>query len=488
MTKQPPTKPGKLSDLARHVVLPSGITSTGWPAVRDKAATFGVEFDAWQDGAGRVILAKRSDGSYACSVGGVVMSIPRQVGKTFLIGAIVFAMCLLNPGMRVLWTAHHSDTATETFQSLQGFSRRKKVRPHVAKVLVDAMTIKFVNGSSIMFGARERGFGRGMTKVGLLVFDEAQILTERASADMVPTTNTINDALVIYTGTPPKPSDPSEVFTNRRAEALAGDSDDMAYIEFSADRGCDPMSKKQWAKANPSYPGRTNDAAMLRMKKNLTPDSFTREALGIWDEDLSGKALVSSKQWKALESDAPSGGETFYGIKFSPDGEMMALSVALRPKDGPIHVEGVFHKPMYDGIRWLVDWLQAPTPGDPRERPRWSTCGAIVVDGKANAPAFVKALLTEGCKERQIKRPNTDEVVAAHSLWLQAVRNGEMTVIDDPAMLASVTGAGRRKIGNLGGWGLEPLTEEVDVTLAESGVLAHFGAATVKKRKGTVYV
>jgi hypothetical protein len=44
-------------------------------------------FDGWQDGAGRLILAKRGDGMYAADQ--ILVSIPRQVGKTYLFGAIV---------------------------------------------------------------------------------------------------------------------------------------------------------------------------------------------------------------------------------------------------------------------------------------------------------------------------------------------------------------------------------------------------------------
>ena len=80
--------------------------STGWPAVEAKCAEFGDEFDAWQQGAGRLILAKREDGSYAATVGGITLAIPRQVAKTFLVGRIVFALCVLFPGLRVIWTAH----------------------------------------------------------------------------------------------------------------------------------------------------------------------------------------------------------------------------------------------------------------------------------------------------------------------------------------------------------------------------------------------
>ena len=68
----PRTKPGtrKLSEVARKLVVPDGIVSTGWPAVRDTCTKrLGVGFDPWQDGAGRLILAKRADGTLATTVG-----------------------------------------------------------------------------------------------------------------------------------------------------------------------------------------------------------------------------------------------------------------------------------------------------------------------------------------------------------------------------------------------------------------------------------
>src|ERR1019366_6544922 len=114
------TKPStrRLSDVARHVVIPEGIVSTGWPGVEAKCREWGDEFDCWQADAGRVILAKRADGLYAATVGGVTLSIARQVAKTFLVTRIIFALCVLFPGLKVLWTAHHTATLGNTFRSL----------------------------------------------------------------------------------------------------------------------------------------------------------------------------------------------------------------------------------------------------------------------------------------------------------------------------------------------------------------------------------
>ena len=109
-----PTQPSTttLSEVARHVVVPKGIVTTAWPRIVAQCAEMGTGFDPWQHGIGKVALGKRADGKYACTVGGVVLSIPRQVGKTYLVGMIVIALCVLHPGLTVLWTAHRTRTAT----------------------------------------------------------------------------------------------------------------------------------------------------------------------------------------------------------------------------------------------------------------------------------------------------------------------------------------------------------------------------------------
>lgn len=40
------------------------------------------------------MLGKRADGLYAAGVGCVVVSICRQVGKTFLIGTMIVMLCI----------------------------------------------------------------------------------------------------------------------------------------------------------------------------------------------------------------------------------------------------------------------------------------------------------------------------------------------------------------------------------------------------------
>src|SRR5699024_5896675 len=195
------------------------------------------------------------------------------------------------PDLLVLWSAHRARTHSETFKSMDAMSQKPGIKPYVKRVLTGAGTeaVEFANGSRILFGARENGFGRGVPKVDVVVLDEAQILTEKTMDDQVPATNAAPNGLVIMMGTPPRADDPSEVFTNRRAEALSGDDEDILYVEMAADKDAKSEDRKQWAKANPSFPVRTTETAMLRMKKLLgSEESFRREGLGIWDEAASG--------------------------------------------------------------------------------------------------------------------------------------------------------------------------------------------------------
>lgn len=468
----------KLSDVARHICRPAGIVSTGFDPVRDRAFLMGLPFDLWQQGIARLALAKRDDGLYAAGVGGVVMSIPRQVGKTYLIAAIVFALCTLFPKLTVIWTAHRTRTHNETFKKMQSMARKSKIAPYVANVRAanGEQEITFTNGSRILFGARESGFGRGFDEVDILVLDEAQILTEDAMSDMVPATNAAPNGLVFMMGTPPRPKDPGEVFTNVRQAALNGDEDTL-YIEFSADKGANLDDRRQLAKANPSYPHRTSEAAIQRMRKLLgSEENFRREAFGEWDEAAIDKKALSPAAWaeRSVPADeVPREGRRVFAARFSVDGSAVALAAALRTDEGAVHVEGIKVAPMAEGTRWLVDWLVD----------RHESAAQIVVDGKAGVGYLVNSLRENGVAASVILTPSTDQAIAAHSMFESAIRSKEITHRGQKPLDDQVKVAVKRKIGTTGGFGWAA-PEGQSVALLDAVTLAHWGAKITKRRPG----
>lgn len=468
----PPTSERRLSEVARHVVLPVGITSTGWPAVKAKCRELGIGFQRWQDGAGRCILAKREDGLYAAGIGGAFMSIPRQVGKTYLIGAIVFALCLLHPGITVLWTAHRVRTANETFKSMQGMARRRKIKPFIEYVRRGSgeQGIEFKNGSRILFGARENGFGRGFANVSIVVFDEGQILTDDALDDMVPAANQAENPLILYIGTPPKPTDQGEVFTRNRRKALDGLSENTLYIEFSADPETDPA---KWAKgfidwiqvgkANPSFPRWTPRAAVLRMIEQLGLASFKLEGLGIWSEGPAIPPLIDADTWKALAiTEPPLSRRKALGVRFSLDGAVVAVAGAQWSTDRVL-VEGIRQESTAIGMAPLVDWIVA----------RWRDYGAIVIDGKSGAGTLLAELARRGVSKRVLVAPSPGEFITSCSTFWDAVKSGRLAHSAQPGLTASVACGAQHQTTR--GWWWESIADG-DVLLLEAATLALWGA------------
>jgi hypothetical protein len=464
---RPRTRSGPLSELARHVVLPSGIVSTGWPAVRDKAAEFGDTFDEWQDGAGRAILAKRADGLYAATIGGVVLSIPRQVAKTFLVGRIVFVLCILFPKLTVVWTAHRTRTATRTFQSLQGYAKRRKVAPYVLHIRTanGEQEIAFRNGSVILFGAREMGFGRGFEEVDVEVFDEAQILGEKALDDMVAATNQArhpHGALLFYMGTPPRPIDSGEAFKIKRRKALAG-ADDMVYIEFSADRSAYPDhldDRAQWAKANPSYPHRTPVESMLRLRDNLISDEgWMHEALGIWDDEGGDKAFGPGV-W----------GDGLADMEQMPTVRAVGVATSWNRAWTSIGASGV------DGSEkwvWSSDrgrrtgWV----PRRAKEIQDRHGC-KVVVAGSGPTSALIADLEREGVTVTIASAG--DYMDACASLLDDATEKSLRHRPDDEELNTAVDGAQQKRVGDRFRWDRQ--TPGVDVEMLEAVTLAAWGA------------
>ncbi|WP_435298528.1 hypothetical protein [Timonella sp. A28] len=489
MKSGPTTTEPRLSSAARHVVLPDGIVSSGWPSVAKTLVNLGICFDVWQKDLGRVILAKRRNGKYAAGIGGVVMSIPRQVGKTFTVGAIVFALCLLFPGIRVIWTAHHSNTSDETFEAMQQMALMRKIKPHILRVTTGngKQRIRFRNKSQIEFGAREHGFGRGKTKISILVLDEAQHVSESALENLVPTMNQGSNPLLFMMGTPPRPIDRGDAFKNRRSRALKGDSNNVLFVEFSADEDANLDDRKQWAKANPSYPKRTPEDAILRLREALgSDDSFKREALGIWDNDELGDHPIHASWWAntaiGFNDPLPGEGVPSYGVRFSADGSRVSLAGALSFGEGqPVFVETIETKSMLFGIDWLADWLEK----------RWRACSMIVVDGKSDAAALILELRRRKVSYRAINFGHdlltSTAASDAYSAFTNAARSGPSALLHSndegqSVLDASVKGSVRRKIGNDGRFGFQPHHKDIESESVEAAALAFFAASTSKRK------
>lgn len=472
----------KLSDLARHVVAPKGAVSTGWPEIEAKCADLGIRPRPWQPDVGRLILAKRADGKYAATIGGTGLSIPRQVGKTFLVGMIVFALCLLRPNLTVIWTAHRLRTAAETFGKMQAFARRKRIKPHVLKVVLGSgdEAIIFRNGSRILFGARESGFGLGFDEVDVLIFDEAQRLKAATLDDMIPATNQSRQptgALLLFMGTPPRPTDSGEIFTRMRTECLTGEDDDTGWVEFGADEDFEPtpapapLTDADWAqvaKANPSFPHDTPREAILRMRKKLGPESFLREGLGIWDKLNLHATVVEPDAWLDLLDDGPASDVKPDGLAVDASHDREFSVAACWTEDEFAHAEEV--------------WAS----GDEAATLRWVATKAgrripVLIDSMSPAASLVPGLKALGV---DVKAGTSGDMAKACGMWLGEVMAGRLTHGNQASVNTALMGATQRDIGTAGGWGWDRRDPTVNIAPLVAHSLARLAASLKRKPSG----
>jgi hypothetical protein len=455
--------------VARHVVAPVGIVASEWPSVRQTCHRLGWSFDGWQDGAGMLILSQNAAGEYAADT--VVISIPRQVGKTYLIGCIIFALCLMKPGLKVIWTAQVKDTALETFDQFLTMAQRPKVKPHILKTPQGKgdEAIVFNNGSSIEFGARDSGFGRGRTDVDVIVFDEGQHLSTEALENMGAAQNVADNPLCFVMGTPPRPKDKGEFFTLLRQEALDGDSDGTLYIEMSADRGADPMDREQWRKANPSFPLRTSERAMLRLRKKLkNPDSWNREALGIWDEMTKQFSPINGAMWAEGVDVGPADTAKPAGMAVDMSHAREISVGACWIEDTSAHVEEV-----WAGIDEpaAVEWVAARAG---RRMP-------VFIDGQSPAASMIPALKARGVK---VYTGNASDMSRGCGLVVSDLEAGRLTHADQEAVNDAREGARKRAIGTAGGWGYDRKDASVNIAPLVAVTLARLAASMKKKPEG----
>jgi hypothetical protein len=452
----------RLSERARHFVVPDGIVSTGWPSVVARGAELGIHFDWWQDTLGKVALGKRTDGRYAATVGGVVLSIPRQVGKTWFVGALLIIICTLFPNTRVLWTAHHLRTSTNSFRTMQGICRRKKVAPHIADIRLanGEQEIVFRNGSIIMFGARSLGFGRGFDKIDFEVFDEAQILNEKALEDMVAATNQARHpagALLFYMGTPPRPSDPGEAFTLKRSRAIAGKTKDLLYLECSAKPDADLDDQEQWKEANFSFPDRTPLESMLRLRENLgNDDSWRREGLGIWDEFDATERILPAVDWDlCLDVKADRSDDFVYALAVGED--LRAATIAA--SDGTVvHV-----------IEWRrgSEWLPAALAKVVAERP-----APVWLYDKGPTGALLSDLDEAGIEWQSMK--GTDYAQACGALHFAVTEGYSLRHTGQATLDIAVAHAVRKNHSDAWVWDRRKST--VDISPLEAVTIARWAA------------
>lgn len=461
-------------DLARPpriAVEPIDYYQTDGDACADFCAHYWFEPDEWQRRLLRVWLARDENGHLLVISAG--LSVPRQNGKNGAVECLELYLLVTQPGIKILHTAHSTKTAQKAFKRLEtlftGKVAGKKREAKTLMKLVDKANggsirytngewaIYLSNGSSIEYCTRTNAGGRGFDGINLLIYDEAQELTDSHVEALGPVTDAaVGDSVIMYLGTPPNETASGEVFTRHRKAALNDPGPHESWHEWSIEKLPDPNSTFEdliplIQATNPSYelprPGHLTEDRTRRNFADMSFEGFCRERLGYWSEQVITNPALDKSSWDDLANLEPTTTgklKRTVGIKFSPDGEHVAVVNASKAIGEKPHVELIEYTNFsHAGTKPLAQALYKIR----------NEVSYVLIDGVGAASTLMDDLKALHYPDAGYGRANTADVVAAAESMVKWVRSGAFTHYDQEALNDSAYTSVKRNIGKGYGFG-----------------------------------
>jgi len=422
----------------------------------------------WQSNILMCIMAIDDDGLWIHQKNG--FSLPRRNGKTEIV--YIFELWALEKGLSILHTAHRISTSHSSFEKMKKYLEKSGYVDgedfNSIKAKGQERIELYKSGGVIQFRTRtgNGGLGEGFDA---LIIDEAQeYTTEQESALKYTVTDSANP-ITIMCGTPPTPASSGTVFTSYREKTLFGQSNYAGWAEWSVEDVKDINDVEAWYNSNPSMGHHLNER---KIEAELGEDKLDHniQRLGYWPK-YNQKSAISENEWLGLKVKALPilKGPLFVGIKYGNDGANVAMSIAVRTLSGKIFVETVDCQSVRNGNQWIINFLKKADTTN------------VAIDGAAG-----QNVLKSEMKDFKLKEPilpKVSEIIAANSMWEQGIYQKSVCHMDQPSLTAVVTNSDKRNIGSNGGFGYRAQFDDMDISLMDSALLAHWACSNNKPKK-----
>lgn len=408
------------------------------------------------------------DGRWAASTTG--REKPRQNGKGDEV-EVVELWGLVQRAEAILHTIHDAVLlASQTQQRMLGvLEGHADLRRRIKKKWqgTGQQMIELRNGGIIWYRTRTGGGGRGIDYVDRLVVDEAQHATDEHIAALSPTMLANPNPQMNAMGTAGLDGY-SAWWWGIRKRALSPDPGRFGYVGHTAEvvyldeagqvvqEPVKVTDRKLWAMANPAIAaGRGGGMEFLEEQfRRLSPESFGREHLGVWDppppEAEHETWLVWPKAtWMDCRSKIPADragwleGEVSLAVEVAPDFSAATIAVAGDSTEGK---PGIGVVARGNGTAWVFPELVALVGG---ERP----VARVVRDPKGPAAA----VLDDRCAAAGIELFDCQvgDLAMATGEFSTAIAAGEVLHREAPEIDEAVSRATKRSWGSGGLWLLD---------------------------------
>jgi len=423
----------------------------------------------WQKSIIKHIYAVNDDGLWTHTKFGY--SLPRRNGKNEIV--VMREMEGLHRGEKILHTAHRTTTSHAAWERLCALLDRAGIEYTSLRATGRERVELPETGGRVEFRTRTTtgGLGEGFDT---LIIDEAQeYTTDQESALKYVVTDSKNPQ-TIFCGTPPTPLSAGTVFVDYRNSVLSGGVENSGWAEWGIQEEVEDIRDKElWYLCNPSL-GTIFTERSIQDEIGTDEIDFMIQRLGLWIR-YNQKSAISENEWMELKVKAKPvlKGPLYVGIKYGNDGANAAMSVAVKTLSGKIFIEAIDCQSVRNGNTWIIDFL------------RKADVASVVVDGASGQNILAKEMKDYGLKEPIL--PTVKEIIIANSLWEQGIFQQSICHNDQPSLTQVVTNCEKRLIGSNGGFGYKSQFEDMDISLMDSALLAHWVCSTVKpKRKQRV--
>lgn len=421
----------------------------------------------WQLNMLEPIMAIDDDGLFVHQKFGY--SLPRRNGKTEII--YMLELYGLEQGKNILHTAHRISTSHSSFEKLKKYLEKSGYVEgddfNSIKAKGQERLELYKTGGVIQFRTRTSsgGLGEGFD---FLIIDEAQEYTTEQDSALKYTVTDSDNPLTVMCGTPPTPVSSGIVFPNYRDRVLKGSEKYAGWAEWSVDDLHKIHDVDAWYHSNPSLGFHLTER---KIEAELGDDEldYNVQRLGYWPK-YNQKSAISEKDWEALKVQKLPvlKGKLYVGIKYGNDGANVAMSVAVKTLSGKVFVEVIDCQSVRNGMQWIINFLQN------------ADVATVVIDGQSG-----QSLLANEMKDFKLKEPvlpKVKEVINANSSWEQGIYQRTICHNDQPSLTTVVTNCDKRNIGTSGGFGYKSLFDDMDISLMDSALLAHWACNEFKPK------
>jgi hypothetical protein len=451
------------------------------PRVAQVAETLGTKLMPWQRHVADVALEVDPDTGLLV-YRRIVLTVPRQSGKTTLLLAVMVHRALSWRRQRLVYTAQTRLKARKKWDEEHVPVLEASPYRGLFKVTrqIGQEGIRWRNGSIHALDAPSDEAAHGDV-LDLGVIDEAFAQVDaRVEQGMAPAmiTRPQPQLWVVSTAGQSKAASPylwRKIETGRVA-ADAGVTSGVAFFEWSAPNDADPADPATWRSCMPALGHTVTEAAVRAEFQDMDLGEFRRAYLNQWVDESPREWLVIGQQaWAALVDPGSSAvGAMAFAADVNPDRTWASIATVGRRRDGLLHVEVVDH---HRGTAWVVPRLQ-------ELQTRWAPCALVLAPSGPGSSLLPEA----DAAGLEVLRPGIPDIAGACGAFYDAsganpdVQEAAiLRHLDQPDLNLALAGAMRREVGDRWLWARKGVA--VDLSPLVAATLALWGWQTKARQQ-----